>query len=94
VKNVQPSHWSAAGVAYEPPEAPDAVLVTTTDALLTAFGDDDLAELVAADAVIIGDPEVVRHLVANVRVPTATYQYPMAPPANAVARPDAVRKVT
>ncbi len=61
-------------VGHEPPEAPDAVLATTTDALLTAFGGEDLAGLVAAGAAIDGDPEVVRRLVAGVRVPTPTAQ--------------------
>ncbi|PWU50136.1 transcriptional regulator [Micromonospora globispora] len=66
-----------AEVAHEPPEEPDAVLVTTTDALLGAFGGDDLAGLVAAGAVI-GDPEVVRLLVANVRISASTNQYATA----------------
>ncbi|MEU4606584.1 helix-turn-helix domain-containing protein [Kribbella sp. NPDC023972] len=59
---------SEAEVAHEPPEEPDAALVTTTDALLAAFGGDDLTGLVAGDAVIAGDSEVVRRLVANVRI--------------------------
>jgi DNA-binding HxlR family transcriptional regulator len=66
---------TGAEVAHEPPEAPDAALVTTTDALIAAFGRDDLAGLVAAGAVIVGDHEVVRHLVASVRVPASTDQY-------------------
>jgi DNA-binding HxlR family transcriptional regulator len=66
---------AGAEVTHQPPEAPDAVLATTTDALLTAFGDDDLTGLVAAGAVIDGDPEVVCRLVANVRVPTAADQH-------------------
>jgi hypothetical protein len=66
---------AGAEVAHEPPEEPDAVLVTTTDALLAAVGSDDLAGLTAAGAVIIGDPEVVRHLVASVRVPASTDKY-------------------
>ncbi|MFI6829174.1 winged helix-turn-helix transcriptional regulator [Kribbella sp. NPDC050241] len=66
---------SGAAVAHEPPEQPDAVLVTPTDALLAAFGGDDLAGLVAAGAVIVGDSEVVRRLVVNVRVPAYTDQY-------------------
>ncbi|MEJ3747823.1 helix-turn-helix domain-containing protein [Actinomycetes bacterium KLBMP 9797] len=65
---------AGAEVAHEPPEEPNAVLVTTTDALLAAFGDDDLAALVAAGSVMIGDPEAVRRLVAGVRVPTSTDQ--------------------
>ncbi|WP_262285761.1 helix-turn-helix domain-containing protein [Micromonospora sp. MA102] len=63
---------AGAEVAHEPPEEPDAVLVTTTDALLAAFGGEDLAGLVVAGAVITGDPEVVRHLVAGVRVSAST----------------------
>jgi DNA-binding HxlR family transcriptional regulator len=66
---------AGAEVAHEPPEEPDAVLVTTTDALLAAFNGDDLAGLVAAGAVIIGDPEVVRRLIAATRVPASTDQY-------------------
>jgi len=31
---------AGAGVTHEPPEQPDAVPVSTTDALLAAFGDD------------------------------------------------------
>lgn len=71
-------HLASAGaeVTHEPPEEPDAVLATTTDTLLAALGDDDLTGLVAAGASIIGDPEVVRHLVANVRVPASTDQHP------------------
>lgn len=65
-------------VGHEPPEEPSAVLVTTTDALVTAFDGDDLAGLVAAGAVIIGDPEVVRRLVAGVRLPASTDQYSSA----------------
>ncbi|MGW5360099.1 winged helix-turn-helix transcriptional regulator [Actinopolymorpha pittospori] len=63
---------AGAEVAHEPPEEPDAVLTTRTDALLTAFGCNDLAELVATGAVITGDPEVVRRLIAGVRVPAST----------------------
>jgi DNA-binding HxlR family transcriptional regulator len=63
---------TGAEVGHEPPERPDAVLVTTTDALLAAFGDDDLAGLTAAGAVVGGDPDAVRRLVAGVRVPAAT----------------------
>ncbi|MEV4622379.1 helix-turn-helix domain-containing protein [Asanoa sp. NPDC049573] len=66
---------AGADVFHEPPEEPDAVVVTTTDALLAAFGSDDLAGLVAASAVIIGDHEVVRHLVAGVRVLASTDRY-------------------
>ncbi|MGV9806648.1 winged helix-turn-helix transcriptional regulator [Micromonospora chersina] len=58
-----------AEVTHEPPDEPDAVLVTTTDALLAAFGSDDLTGLVAAGAVVTGDPEVVRRLVAGTRAP-------------------------
>ncbi|MEV5965936.1 helix-turn-helix domain-containing protein [Kribbella sp. NPDC051952] len=63
---------SGAAVAHEPPEQPDAVLVTTTEALLAAFGDDDVPGLVAADAVITGDADVVRRLLSSVHVPPAT----------------------
>jgi DNA-binding HxlR family transcriptional regulator len=59
---------AGAEVTHEPPANPDATLVTTTDALLAAYGSDDLAGLVAAGAVITGDPEVIRRLVANVRL--------------------------
>ncbi len=54
-------------VSHKPPERPDAVLITTTDALLAAFGIDDLADLSAGGAVIRGDTEVVRRLVAGTR---------------------------
>ncbi|MDO3700268.1 hypothetical protein Q3W71_01050 [Micromonospora sp. C28SCA-DRY-2] len=74
-------------VAHQPPEEPDAVLATTTDALLAAFGDDDLAGLVAAGAAITGAPEVVRQLVANVRVPAATWSASSEGSAVAVTRP-------
>jgi len=63
---------TGAEVSHEPPEEPDAVLVTTTDALLATFGSDDLVELVAAGAVIDGDPEAVRRLIAGTRVPAPT----------------------
>ncbi|WP_446220021.1 hypothetical protein [Micromonospora sp. IBHARD004] len=59
---------TGAEVAHEPPEEPDAVLVTTTEALVALSG------LVAAGAVIIGEPEVVRRLVASGRVPGSTDQ--------------------
>jgi DNA-binding HxlR family transcriptional regulator len=59
---------AGAEVTHEPPAKPDATLVTTTDALVAAYGSDDLAGLVAAGAVITGDPEVIRRLVANVRL--------------------------
>ncbi len=65
---------AGAEVAHEPPDAPDAVLVTTTDALLAAFDGDNGTELVAAGAAINGDPEVVHRLVAGVRVPGSTDQ--------------------
>ncbi len=61
---------TGAKVTHEPPEEPDAVLVTTTDALVAAFGGDNLARVVAAGAAIDGDPEVVRRLVAGVRIPS------------------------
>ena len=60
-----------ADTTHEPPETPDAVVVTTTEALLAALGDTDLAALVAAGAVITGDPEAVRRLLAAVHVPAA-----------------------
>lgn len=72
---------AGAEVTHEPPEEPHAVLITTTDALLAAFGDNDLARLVAAGAVIIGDPDVVRRLVAGVRVPDSTDQHSNGTPA-------------
>ncbi|MEU5906617.1 helix-turn-helix domain-containing protein [Micromonospora sp. NPDC047467] len=64
-------HLTSAGadITDEPPDQPGAALATTTDALLAAFGSDDLAGLAAAGAVISGDPEVVRRLVAGMRVP-------------------------
>ncbi|SCL51193.1 transcriptional regulator, HxlR family [Micromonospora chersina] len=65
---------AGAEVTHEPPGEPHAVLITTTDALLAAFGSDELAGLVAAGAAIIGDPGVVRRLVTGVRVPGATGQ--------------------
>jgi DNA-binding HxlR family transcriptional regulator len=67
-------HLTPAGakVTHEPPDAPDATLVTTTDALIAAFGREDLAGLVAAGAVIEGDPEVVRRLITRTRVPVPT----------------------
>ncbi|MEV4517151.1 helix-turn-helix domain-containing protein [Dactylosporangium sp. NPDC049525] len=60
---------AGAETTHEPPDAPHAVLVTTTEALLAAFGNDDLADLVAAGADIIGDSEAVRRLLAAVHVP-------------------------
>ncbi|WP_328997741.1 helix-turn-helix transcriptional regulator [Kribbella sp. NBC_00709] len=56
---------SGAEVTHEPPEEPDAQLVTTTEALLAAFGENDLAHA----AEITGNPKIVRHLTANVHVP-------------------------
>ena len=56
---------AGAQVSHEPPEHPDAVLITTTEALLAAFGTNDLAGLEAAGAVISGDAEVARRLVAG-----------------------------
>jgi DNA-binding HxlR family transcriptional regulator len=61
-------------VSHEPPERPDAFLITTTDALLAAFGADDVAGLEGAGAVISGDAEVVRSLVAGT-VPGTTDQH-------------------
>ncbi|GAA2755421.1 winged helix-turn-helix transcriptional regulator [Actinopolymorpha rutila] len=58
---------AGAEVAHKPPEEPDATLSTTTDALVAAFGSDDLAGLAAAGAVIVGDLEVVRRLVTGTR---------------------------
>ncbi|MEU4191613.1 helix-turn-helix domain-containing protein [Kribbella sp. NPDC026611] len=66
---------SDAEVTHEPPDQPDAVLTTTTDALLAALGAADLAGLRSAGAMIVGDPEVVRRLLANVRVPAPTDQH-------------------
>jgi DNA-binding HxlR family transcriptional regulator len=65
---------SGAEVSHEPPETPNAVLVTTTGDLLAAFGNEDIAKLVAAGTDIAGDPASVRRLVANVRVPASTQQ--------------------
>ena len=64
-------HLTNAGaeVSHEPPPEPDAVLTTTTDALLAAFGNDDLRGLSAAGSTITGDPEAVRSLVMAVVVP-------------------------
>jgi DNA-binding HxlR family transcriptional regulator len=56
-------HLTSAGaeVAPGPPDEPDAVLATTTDALLAAFGRNDLTGPLAAGSVITsGNPEVVR----------------------------------
>ncbi|GAA2357814.1 helix-turn-helix domain-containing protein [Dactylosporangium salmoneum] len=55
---------AGAEVGHEPPEAPDAVLITTTDALLAAFGAEDLTGLT-----IVGDPETVQRMLVAVRVP-------------------------
>lgn len=63
---------SGAHVTHQPPEEPDAVLVTKTDTLLASFRDDNLAGLEASGAVFAGDPEVVRHLIAGVCVPAST----------------------
>ncbi|WP_432992777.1 winged helix-turn-helix transcriptional regulator [Dactylosporangium sp. CA-233914] len=60
---------AGAQITHEPPAEPDAVLVTTTDALLAAFGEDDLTGLTAAGAVITGDPQALRDLLAAVHVP-------------------------
>jgi len=87
---------AGAEVAHEPPGELDAVLVTTTDALLAAFGGDDLAGLVATGA-IIGDPEIVRLLVANVRVPASANQSATATShlgETSGRPPEALRKVT
>lgn len=63
-------HLTPAGaeVTHEPPEQPDAVLLTTTENLIAAFASGDLTVLAAT---ITGDPEVVRRLVVNVRFPAA-----------------------
>ncbi len=61
---------AGAGTTHEPPAAPDAVLATTTVALLAAFGTGDLTALVAAGAAVTGSTDLVRHLLAAVRVPT------------------------
>lgn len=65
---------AGAEVGHEPPQEPDAVLVTTTDALIPAFGSEDLSGLVSAGAVMDGDPEALRCLIAGTRVPTPTDQ--------------------
>ncbi|GAA2638827.1 winged helix-turn-helix transcriptional regulator [Paractinoplanes durhamensis] len=67
---------TGAKVSHEPPPEPDAVLTTTTDALLTAFGDNDLDGLVAAGSTITGDPEAVRRLLMAVNVPAPVDQCP------------------
>jgi hypothetical protein len=60
---------SGAEVAHEPAEEPDALLVTTTEALVASFGDDDLTGLLGAGASISGDPAVVRRLLEGTRFP-------------------------
>jgi DNA-binding HxlR family transcriptional regulator len=60
---------SGAEVAHEPAEEPDALLVTTTAALVASFGDDDLTGLSGAGAVISGDAAVVRRLLEGTRFP-------------------------
>ena len=64
---------TGAEVSHEPPEQPDVVLVTRTDALVAAFGRDDLDGLETAD--IVGDREVVRSLMTRVRIPSSTVQH-------------------
>lgn len=71
---------TGAEVTHEPTDEPVAVLVTTTEALVTAFGSDDLAGLKAAGAVITGDPEVIRRLVTSTRIPGSTDQHPNGSP--------------
>jgi DNA-binding HxlR family transcriptional regulator len=66
---------TGAEVSHEPPLEPDAVLTTTTDALLAAFGYDDLRGLLAAGSAITGDPEAVRRLLVAVHVPTPMNQH-------------------
>jgi hypothetical protein len=70
-------HLTTAGaeVSREPPVEPDAVLTTTTDVLLAAFGDEKLRGLMAAGSAIIGDPEAVRRLLVAVHVPTPLNQH-------------------
>jgi DNA-binding HxlR family transcriptional regulator len=63
---------TGADVAHQSPDEPDAVLSTTTSDLAAAFGDDDLAALEAAGAEIAGNRELVRRLIAGVRIPDAT----------------------
>lgn len=66
---------AGAEVAHEPPDGPDATLVTTTDALMAALGSDDVAGLLTAGGLIDGDPEAVRRLVAGTRVPAPAVQH-------------------
>jgi DNA-binding HxlR family transcriptional regulator len=70
-------HLTTAGaeVSREPPVEPDAVLTTTTDVLLAAFGDEKLRGLMAAGSAIIGDPEAVHRLLVAVHVPTPLNQH-------------------
>lgn len=63
---------TGAEVSHEPPERPDAVLVTRTAALIAAFDRDDMGGLERAD--IVGDHEVVRSLMTRVRIPSCTDQ--------------------
>lgn len=67
---------ASAEVSHQPPLEPDAVLTTTTGALLAAFGDDDLRRLMATGATIIGDPEAACRLLMAIHVPSPTAQRP------------------
>ena len=55
-----------AEVVHEPPSDPDAVVTTTTGALLAAFGGGDPAGLRT-----VGDREAVHRFLADVRIPPA-----------------------
>lgn len=78
---------AGADVTHEPPEEPDAVLDTTTGALLDALGGNDLAGLVAAGAVITGHPEAVRHILGAVHVPQPHINAPAAAAGGAPGQP-------
>jgi len=65
---------SGAGVSHAPPEEPDAVLITTTKALVASFGNADLAVLEAAGSIISGDREVIRGLCAGIHLPSSSGQ--------------------
>ena len=64
---------SGAEVTHEPPDAPDAVLTTTTDALLAAFGDNQLRDAAFGDdprgLEVTGDREALARFLDAVRVP-------------------------
>jgi DNA-binding HxlR family transcriptional regulator len=75
-------HYTDAGaeVSHEPPTKPDAVLTATTNTLLAAFGNDDPHSLTDAGSTVIGNPEVVRRLLAAVHVPTPMDQTRISEP--------------